>query len=286
MNETLQLVCPTCKSTLEHTDNSLKCSRCASRYPLCEGMPSFAQRDFYWNEISRPDMRRVLNVAQTQGWQTAIYDILNPSGTEVHATIGDERRADWKYLLPLSRDSRALDLGCGWGAAALALADICGQVVAMDATWERVHFLDIRRRQQGVSNLYPIHGGDTLTFPFPDGYFDLVTLVGVLEWFGESYPDLPPRAAQLRALCNLGELLKPGGYLYIGIENRLGYDYLMGRPDHNGLPFVGLLPRQLADWVSQRCTGRSFRPYQYSMRGDRRFFERAGRRSPSGGRFQ
>ncbi|RME42004.1 MAG: class I SAM-dependent methyltransferase [Chloroflexi bacterium] len=205
-----------------------------------------------------------------------MYDVLNPSGTEVHATVGDERRADWKYLLPLSSDTRVLDFGCGWGAVSLALADLCGQVVAMDATWERVQFLDIRCRQQGIDNVYPIHGGDTLTFPFSDGYFDLVVLVGVLEWLGESYPELPPRTAQLRALRNLATLLKPGGYLYIGIENRLGYDYLMGRPDHNGVPFIGLLPRRLADWVSHWRTGKPFRTYQYSIWGYRRLLTESG----------
>lgn len=276
MDETLQLVCPTCKTILAHENGCLTCLGCAARFPLREGIPSFTERDFYWNEIPRPEMQQVLQVAQTQGWHTAVYDVLDPAGSEVHATVGDERRADWKYFLPLNRESRALDLGCGWGAAALALAETCGQVVAMDATWERVRFLDIRRCQQGIGNLHPIHGGDTLTFPFPDGYFDLVVLVGVLEWFGESCPELQPRAAQLRALRSLRLLLRPGGYLYLAIENRIGYDYLTGRPDHNGLPFVGLLPRRLADYVSLRRTGRPFRTYQYTMWGYRKLLRLAG----------
>jgi SAM-dependent methyltransferase len=276
MSEDLLLVCPACKTTLIHLNESLMCPACETHFPIREGIPSFARGNFYWNEIPRPEMQKVIETAKTQGWQRAIYDVLNPAGSEVHATVGDERRADWKYLLPLSPESRVLDLGCGWGAAALALAEICGQVVAMDATWERVHFLDIRRCQQGIDNLYPLHGGDTLTFPFPEGYFDLVVLVGVLEWFGESYPDLPPHKAQLKALCNLRSLLKPGGHLYIAIENRFGYDYLMGRPDHNGIPFVGLLPRPLADWVSRRRTGRPFRTYQYSLWGYRKLLRAAG----------
>lgn len=276
MDNALSLVCPNCKATLARSDDGLVCPDCAARFPVREGIPSFARGDFYWNEIPRSQMHKVIEAAKRQGWQTAVYDVLNPTGSEVRATVGDERRADWKYLLPLSRESRALDLGCGWGAAALALAEVCGQVVAMDATWERIHFLDIRRRQMGVDNLLPIHGGDTLTFPFPDGAFDVVVLVGVLEWLGESYPELPPRGAQLKALRNLRALLRPDGFLYLAIENRLGYDYLMGRPDHNGLPFVGLLPRRLADWVSRRRVGRPFRTYQYSMWGYRHLLRAAG----------
>lgn len=280
MMTALPLVCPECKTPLDHAAAALSCGRCQARFPLRGGIPSFARGDFYWNEIPKAEMEKVIAVAETQGWQTAVYDVLNPRGSEVHATVGDERRADWKYLLPLASHSRVLDLGCGWGAASLALSQSCGQVVAMDATWERVRFLDIRRRQQNVANLHSIHGGDTLTFPFPDGYFDLVVLVGVLEWFGESYPHLPPREAQLKALANLRRLLKPGGYIYIGIENRYGYDYLMGRPDHNGLPFVGFLPRRLADWVSRLRTGHPFRTYQYSMRGYRKLLQTAGFEQP------
>ncbi len=275
-DSTLQLVCPTCKTELVHQNGNLRCAGCGAHFPIREGIPSFAGEDFYWNEIPRPAMREVLRAARSEGWQTALYDVFNPPGSEVHATAGDERRADWLYLLPLSRESRALDLGCGWGAAALALSEVCGLVAAMDATWERVRFLDIRRRQQGVQNLYPLHGGDTLAFPFPDAYFDLVALVGVLEWLGESHPHLPPQEAQLQALRRLHALLRPGGHLYIGIENRWGYDYLMGRPDHNGLPYVGLLPRPLANWLSRRYTGKPFRTYQYSMGGYRRLLRRAG----------
>lgn len=276
MKPTIQLVCPDCKTELRQEHDHLNCQDCGASYPIRDGIPSFARSDFYWNEIPQADMHRVLNVAQSEGWQTAAYDVLNPRGSHVHATVGDERRADWKYLLPISKESRVLDLGCGWGAASMALAEIAGQVVSMDATWERVRFLDIRRQQQGVTNITPIHGGDTLTFPFPDGQFDLIVLVGVLEWLGESYPELPPREAQLKALHNLRRLLAPGGRLYIAIENRFGYDYLMGRPDHNGIPFVGLLPRSLADWVSRKKTGEPFRTYQYSMAGYRQLLEEAG----------
>ena len=272
----LPLVCPTCKIELGHADNCLVCKECAAQFQFREGVPSFAAKDYYWNEVPRWHMQEVIAVAKTHGWQTALYDVLKPEGSEVHATIGDERRVDWKFLLPLTPEDRALDLGCGWGAAAVALSKTCKEVIAMDATWERVHFLDIRCRQQSLSNLYPIHGGDTLDFPFPEGYFDLVVLVGVLEWLGESYPELSPRAAQIKALSNLHTILKPGGSLYIGIENRIGYDYLMGRPDHNGIPFVGLLPRGLADWVSKRRTGHPFRTYQYSKWGYKKLLQTAG----------
>ncbi len=272
----INLICPSCKNNLTNFNFHIECGVCGQNYPIREGIPSFTKDDFYWNEIPRTDMQEILRITQQDGWQKAIYDVLNPVGTKVHATVGDERRADWKYYIPLSKESRALDLGCGWGATAIALSDYCGQVIAMDTTFERIHFLNLRRQQQNIKNVYPIHGGDTLSFPFPKNYFDLVTLVGVLEWLGESCPDLPPHKAQQKALLQIREHLKPDGYIYIGIENRFGFDYLMGRPDHNGVPFIGLLPRKIANWLSLHYTGKSYRTYQYSLKGYRKLLSLTG----------
>ncbi|RMD63573.1 hypothetical protein D6833_05500, partial [Candidatus Parcubacteria bacterium] len=65
MDQGLEFVCLSCKSVLEHTARGLRCSGCFTCYPLREGIPSFAKRDFYWNEIPRADMQRLLNVART-----------------------------------------------------------------------------------------------------------------------------------------------------------------------------------------------------------------------------
>ena len=81
---------------------------------------------------------------------------------------------------------------------------------------------------------------------------------------------------QLNALKEIHDLLKNRGILYIGIENRFGYNYLLGGPDHNGLRFVSLMPRFLANFISKKITGESYINYQYSIWGYRKLLKEVG----------
>jgi len=270
-------VCPNCMNPLNDKKNEFECTGCGQYWPIREGIPVFTKRkDIYWNEIPKDEMIGLLNIAKSKDWITAIYDYLKLKAIRDYVIIGDERRADWKYLLPLGKDSIALDLGCGWGAIAVALSKMCGKVYAMDATWERISFLNIRKKQQKIDNLFPIHGGDQLEFPFPPSYFDLISMVGVLEWIGTWYAHGTPHDAQMEALRCVYYHLKNNGYLYIGIENRFGFQYLLGGKDHNGLPFVSILPRFMANLISKRFAGEPYTTYQYSIYGYKKMLQKVG----------
>ena len=53
-------------------------------------------------------------------------------------------------------------------------------------------------------------------------------------------------SAHRRLLSEVARVLRPGGTLLLGIENRFGGHYLLGRrEEHVGLPLVPLLPRPL-----------------------------------------
>ena len=73
-------------------------------------------------------------------------------------------------------------------------------------------------------------------------------------------------------------MLRPGGYLYVGIENRLPISYYLGAPDpHCELPFVTVLPRPMANWYARRRGHREgYRNYLYSHRGYRKLLRKAG----------
>ena len=272
----IEYICPDCKEILTLARKGLVCKDCDASYEIEDDIPSFTNKEFYWCEIPRSSMKKLLEYAQKNDWKSAIYDELANDREALYRTIGDDRRANWKYLLPINKKWTTVDIGCGWGAVAIGLSKACGKVVALDATWERVKFLRLRKDQQGIDNIYPVHAGGNLDFPFPDNCFDLASLVGVLEWFGASSNDIKPDRCQLIALNNIKRILKKGGYLYIGIENRFGFDYLMGKPDHNGVRFVSFLPRWLADRVSLAQTGKPYVTYQYSMYGYRKLLNKAG----------
>lgn len=89
-----------------------------------------------------------------------------------------------------------------------------------------------------------------------------------------------PRDIQLGFLRGLLSLLRPGGCLYIGIENRFGLPSWLGRPDHPGLPFTSLLPRRLADLLTSRMLRdrgwSKYYTYTYSWLGYKRLLRQAG----------
>lgn len=117
-------------------------------------------------------------------------------------------RGDWNHnlqYLPLLLDAvprpcgRALDVGCGDGLFARAIAPRCGHVVAIDRD---AAILDAARRAGGGSIEYVL--GDFLAHPFEAGSFDLVLSVTALHHMDAE-----------AALRRMAELLRPGGTLAI-----------------------------------------------------------------------
>ena len=236
--------------------------------------------DFYYELFPRDRMRDLLARTQTEGWQSALAEELARETDEKASDISqlylDEQRAAFKVLFPGSSRGRILDLGCGSGSTAIALGRWCREVVACDLTYERVAFLAKRVRESGPPGVRVICAGDTRPLPFPDQSFDGVVLNGVLEW-SAGMGTRPVREAQIEFLKEVRRILRPGGHLYIGIENRLGYRYFLGEPeDHTGVPYAALVPRWLADLLVRRANGHTYRTYTYSVAGYRRLLRQTG----------
>jgi SAM-dependent methyltransferase len=148
--------------------------------------------------------------------------------------------------------------------------------VAVEPVLERIQFMQCRFAQEALSNVSIVRSS-VWTLPFEKQSFDLVAMNGVLEWVAEGQTE-DPGVLQSRALKNVLELLRPGGYLYLGIENRLALGSFLGYPDpHCGLPFVTALPRKLANWYARR-KGQpgGYRNYLYSRSGYRKLLQQAG----------
>jgi SAM-dependent methyltransferase len=133
-----------------------------------------------------------------------------------------------------------------------------------------------RFAQEKLSNVKVVRSS-LWTLPFAPGSMDLVSMNGVLEWVAQGRAG-DPAALQERALNNVLRMLRPGGYFYLGIENRLGLGYFAGyRDPHCGLPYVTVLPRPLAHWYSRRRgQPEGYRNYLYSSWGYRKLLQRAG----------
>ena len=219
-------------------------------------------------------------VAEERGWRPAVGQSLPGSLTQYVESNG---RGGFKDILPWHPGSRILDVGSGWGAISAELAREY-TVISLEGVEERARFIALRARQDRLANLYSVRA----VLPFlrlGAEQFDGIVLNGVLEWVGVWQPSINPRTAQVEFLREMRRLLRPGGSVYLAIENRFGWPELRGAIDHSGLPYTSLLPRFLARWVvaghslyrSQANSG--YRTYTYTLQGYRKLFRAAGLRS-------
>jgi SAM-dependent methyltransferase len=150
---------------------------------------------------------------------------------------------------------RVLDLGAGYGALSVPLADRGARVVAVDV-------LDHRLRVTRERARLAAHGGVTVAridafnapaLPFAPDSFDLVVINGVLEYAGLARADRPERV-QARILAEAFRVLRPDGMIYWAVENRFSVTYLYG-PGHDGLWWSSLMPRRLARVYSRMLKG-------------------------------
>lgn len=270
----------------------VRCRSCGRSYKTADGMPDFRHTDSYWCNVSRDKMRLLNRMAEESGdWFGAAAAVV----PEYKAHFVDFVRADSQLLFPIGKDARVLDAGSMWGGISVPLARNTGEVYAVDKTAETLSFLDIRARQMGLKNIHTVLA-DLNELPFSDGYFDLVVLSGVLEWVAQEEDIVlekgwngklvsgeqkrsgrDPLQVQIKVLKELKRVIKPGGNLYLAIENRSGYQYLTGYPDdHVNVKFVTFLPRPVADIITRIVRGCSYRTYIYGHRGLRNILKRAG----------
>jgi 2-polyprenyl-3-methyl-5-hydroxy-6-metoxy-1,4-benzoquinol methylase len=123
-----------------------------------------------------------------------------------------------------------LDIGCGYGHTALALALQCKYVVGIEPCSEPALTAQQLRQTEKVTNAEFHHA--TLEGFHTERKFDLIILDNVLEHL----PDQPG------ALERIAELLAPGGVLYLLVPNKY-----WPMEVHYHLPFLGWLPVDLAN---------------------------------------
>ena len=269
--------CPSCGKILNLKGQIYFCKGCNKDFFFNDGIPSFTDKSYYYGSLPAEEAEHLIHLA-TQNRMSELKYYLETKkipGRQIFLKSFRDNAADGRFLLPMDKESVVLDLGCGFGALSIPISRVCGQVVAVDATYERIRFLDLRARREGLSNLVPVHAS-LLELPLAKPVFDFILMNGVLEWVGEWLKDKNARDVQLYALKKARRLLKPDGIFYLAIENRFGLDLLFRQRDHNKLYFTSYMPRKVADIITLLLRGKSYRTYTYGHGGYRQLLEDAG----------
>lgn len=140
-------------------------------------------------------------------------------------------RANVIRALSLPAEADVLEVGAGCGAITRYLGETCARVDALEPTIARARVAAARTVDlPGVA----VFCAEVSDLPATPAY-DVVVVVGVLEYVGGGARSRPPYVEFLRALR---AVLKPGGRIVVAIENPVGVKYLAGAPeDHSGKVF-------------------------------------------------
>lgn len=235
---------------------------------IADGIPFFSA-DRYWGKAPKEELQQALALIESEGWNRFQERYRN----RFDFTF-EENRADWRFVMPITKDFTVLDAGAGMGRISIPLARVVKKVFALDQSFLRMKYLKLRAEQENLANI-EVAVGDIFDQPFADESFDLIVMNGLLEWVGKTKRFSNPREAQKESLRICRRLLKPGGMLYIGIENRLALAYLRGR-DHDGLRFTSYMPRWLASAYSKLRKGERYDVYTYTKRGYEKLLQECG----------
>jgi len=270
--------CPRCGGTLEQSGSQLLCREHEKVGQAGEGFPSFVAAPRYWGELPQEEMVAWCERVEGGGWEAAAEELARQH-PELHQAATDRVRGNWLNVYPGPAGGAAADVGAGWGQISACLASCFSPVYALDSVPERARLLAARfAREEKVK----VAAAAFPEAPLARGSLSLVVMNGVLEWLAVGSPERSPSQVQLACLRRAHELLAPGGWLYVGIENRFGYHLVLGARDHSGRPYTSLLPRWLASRMVRgqggdyRTDQEGYRTYTYSYWGYRRLLARAG----------
>ncbi|MGQ9686658.1 MAG: bifunctional 2-polyprenyl-6-hydroxyphenol methylase/3-demethylubiquinol 3-O-methyltransferase UbiG [Thiobacillaceae bacterium] len=145
-------------------------------------------------------------------------------------------RLRWIDHLAGVSGKRVVDVGCGGGILAEAMAGLGAEVTGIDLSEKALKVAKLHLLESGMQVEYRLQSAESLAKERPQGY-DLVTCMELLEHV--------PDPASTVAAC--AQLVKPGGWVFFSTLNRNPKSYLFAIV---GAEYIlNLLPRGTHDWA-------------------------------------
>jgi ubiquinone/menaquinone biosynthesis C-methylase UbiE len=172
-----------------------------------------------------------------QATQTAVREHFDRSsafwdelygGTDVYSAIHRRRQAialRWIEELGAPASGHVLELGCGAGFMAIALAHRGWRVHATDAVPAMLARAQRNAAAAGVADRLTFGLADAQRLAVEDARFDVVVALGVIPWL-----PLPEQA-----LAEMARVTRSGGVLVVNADNRRRLDYALEPRRNPGL---------------------------------------------------
>jgi ubiquinone/menaquinone biosynthesis C-methylase UbiE len=152
--------------------------------------------------------------AQSENWRD-VYEENSVQGENYRKRL--QVVLDWVDKLALPIGDKILEIGCGAGQTAVALAQRRYFVSAIDSA---PNMLAITRQcavNTGVAQLISTKVGNAHVLDFPDESFSLVLAIGVIPYLHS--PE--------KALTEMARVLKPGHFLLVTAGNRWRLNHIL-----------------------------------------------------------
>lgn len=228
-----------------------------------------------YSDVGSEQESKILAELKQTSWRNVVKNRFEHKSPWLYKIITDKGRSLFLDMLPIKKDGCFLDVGSGWGQAAIPLSRY-GKVFCLDVTRARLDILrEIAKQEGSVLNYIR---GNYCTFPFEDNQFDLIIFNGTFEWLPLGAPEKSLYEAQTSALDKTIQILNSDGIVYIGIENSMGLKYLLGAPDdHTGIQHITYLNECEANALYKEVTGKdSLRMKTWSLTEYQQMFIKAG----------
>lgn len=153
------------------------------------------------------------------GWLIAALVYLVMGSLFLHTTLTGKGRI-WNRLLPdipLTKTTRALDIGCGHGLVLFRIAQrlpLGGHVTGIDIWQQRDQtgnaqtVVEQRIQSRQLGHCAAVQTADMRDLPFADEHFNLVVSSLAIH-------NVKPKAGRLQSLRELNRVLQPGGQVVI-----------------------------------------------------------------------
>lgn len=233
------LRCPVCKGALARDGEALLCGPCGKRYPIVLGIPDL--RVYEDPLISLADDYRKGERVQARAatlefpelvrfyWSLPTYPPTPPDLIErfVHHVLTDEQRTEG-YREKIGVGQRFLEVGCGTAALTKVAHGRFRLAVGCDVAFRWLLIARRRLVEAGLPANLVCCCADFL--PFPDGYFDTVASVSLLEHVSDAGA----------VLQEFGRVTRAEGRVFTWTTNR----FSLACEPHVGVWGVGFLPRR------------------------------------------